>query len=100
MGEDVLYGGDGNDVLAADEDGQRDKLYCGKGKDLYSADKIDYVDSSCEKINPSAEGAAARFPRTLVNSPFPRSTGRRCLLLPHHGGIANLEVTAAGRSLG
>ena len=59
MGEDVLYGGDGNDVLTADEDGQRDKLYCGEGKDLYTADKIDYVDSSCEKIDPWAEGAAA-----------------------------------------
>jgi hypothetical protein len=56
-GEDVLYGGDGNDFLTADEDRQRDKIYCGKGKDLYSADKIDYVDSSCERINPYAQGA-------------------------------------------
>ena len=47
-GEDVIYGGDGNDTLQA-EGGQRDKLYCGKGKDRYFADKIDYVDSSCEK---------------------------------------------------
>jgi hypothetical protein len=46
-GEDVIYGGDGNDLLQA-EGGQRDKLYCGKGKDRYFADKIDYVDSSCE----------------------------------------------------
>ena len=46
-GEDVIYGGDGNDGLAA-KDGQRDKLYCGKGKDGYFADKNDYVDSSCE----------------------------------------------------
>jgi hypothetical protein len=54
-GEDVLYGGDGNDILTASGDGQRDKLYCGGqqptgfGKDLYLADKIDYVDSSCEE---------------------------------------------------
>jgi RTX calcium-binding nonapeptide repeat (4 copies) len=58
-GEDVLYGGDDNDFLTADEDGQRDKIYCGKGKDLYSADKIDYVDSSCEKINRMADGGSA-----------------------------------------
>jgi RTX calcium-binding nonapeptide repeat (4 copies) len=63
-GEDVLYGGDGDDLLTAAEsrgqlDGQRDKLYCGKGKDLYYADKNDYVDSSCEKIDPFAEGAGA-----------------------------------------
>jgi hypothetical protein len=47
-GEDVLYGGDGNDHLEAG-DGQRDKLYCGEGKDQYDADTIDYVDSSCEE---------------------------------------------------
>jgi hypothetical protein len=47
-GKDVLYGGDGNDFLGA-RDGQRDKFYCGEGKDIYLADKIDYVDSSCEK---------------------------------------------------
>jgi hypothetical protein len=58
MGEDVMYGGDGNDVLAG-EDGTRDKLYCGKGKDQYTADKIDYVDTSCEKIAPWAQGAPA-----------------------------------------
>jgi hemolysin type calcium-binding protein len=51
-GEDVIYGGDGNDRIYVEVDGQRDKLYCGKGKDRYLAfqfDKIDYVDSSCEK---------------------------------------------------
>jgi hypothetical protein len=47
-GEDVLYGGDGNDWLDDSEDGHQDKLYCGEGKDQYLADKIDYVDSSCE----------------------------------------------------
>ena len=52
QGEDVLYGGDGNDFLVDDDDGQRGKLYCGKGKDGYAADKIDYVDSSCEKTAP------------------------------------------------
>jgi hypothetical protein len=52
QGEDVLYGGNGNDHLDAldlPKDGGRDKLYCGKGKDQYHAEKIDYVDSSCEK---------------------------------------------------
>jgi hypothetical protein len=48
-GEDVLYGGDGNDHREASYDGQRDELYCGEGTDKYSADKIDYVDSSCEE---------------------------------------------------
>jgi hypothetical protein len=49
-GEDVMYGGDGNDTLSdSPNDGQQDKFYCGKGKDHYGADKIDYVDSSCEK---------------------------------------------------
>jgi hypothetical protein len=48
-GEDVLYGGDGNDNIEETGDGQRDKLYCGEGRDDYSAEKIDYVDSSCEK---------------------------------------------------
>jgi hypothetical protein len=56
-GEDVLYGGDGDDHFSADRDGQRDKLYCGKGKDQYQADKIDYVDSSCEKKVPAGGGA-------------------------------------------
>ena len=63
-GEDVLYGGDGDDVLIAAHspgqlDGQRDKLYCGEGKDLYYADNNDYVDSSCEKVDPLAEGGGA-----------------------------------------
>ena len=48
-GEDVIYGGDGNDNIEETGDGQRDKLYCGEGRDDYSAEKIDYVDSSCEK---------------------------------------------------
>jgi Ca2+-binding RTX toxin-like protein len=51
-GEDVIYGGDGADSIDAIDsyrDGeQRDELYCGNGNDHYVADKIDYVDSSCE----------------------------------------------------
>jgi RTX calcium-binding nonapeptide repeat (4 copies) len=47
-GNDVIYGGDGNDFLWS-KDGQRDKLYGGKGKDQCTFDKLDYVDSSCEK---------------------------------------------------
>jgi Ca2+-binding RTX toxin-like protein len=55
-GEDVIYGGDGNDRIdgaTVDLTGvvvkkQRDELYCGEGKDHYIADKLDYVDSSCE----------------------------------------------------
>ena len=62
-GEDVLYGGDGSDILygseflQSDVDRHRDKLYCGRGKDHYLADKLDYVDSSCEKKWP--RGGAA-----------------------------------------
>jgi RTX calcium-binding nonapeptide repeat (4 copies) len=48
-GEDVIYAGDGNDWIIGAFDRQRDKLYCGEGKDWYFADKLDYVDSSCEK---------------------------------------------------
>jgi RTX calcium-binding nonapeptide repeat (4 copies) len=48
-GEDVYYGEGGNDFIFAQGDSQPDKLYCGKGKDRYVAEKIDYVDSSCEK---------------------------------------------------
>jgi len=48
-GADVIYGGDGNDLIFAFTDDQRDKLYCGKGKDVYhTPEKIDYVSSSCE----------------------------------------------------
>jgi Ca2+-binding RTX toxin-like protein len=56
QGQDVMYGGDGNDQLD-DLDNQRGKRYCGKGKDRYLADKIDYVDSSCEKKVPVSQGA-------------------------------------------
>src|SRR5215217_21969 len=47
-GKDVIYGGDGNDNILTHDD-QPDKLYCGKGTDGYYADKLDYVDSSCER---------------------------------------------------
>jgi hypothetical protein len=63
-GDDIIYGGPGDDtkldVASAGEfgnDGQRDKLYCGEGRDTYYAEKIDYVDSSCEvRIANSAPG--------------------------------------------
>jgi Ca2+-binding RTX toxin-like protein len=48
-GADVIYGGDGDDLFEEAADGQRDELYCGKGRDEYSAEKIDYVSGSCEK---------------------------------------------------
>jgi hypothetical protein len=48
-GDDVIYAGDGNDWIIGAFDRQRDKLYCGEEKDWYFADKLDYVDSSCEK---------------------------------------------------
>jgi RTX calcium-binding nonapeptide repeat (4 copies) len=54
-GQDVLHGGDGNDHLDGSDgrarfvDRERDELYCGKGMDEYIADRLDYVDSSCEK---------------------------------------------------
>ena len=47
-GGDVLYGGEGNDTINTSQGGP-DKLYCDEGKDYYVADKLDYVDSSCEK---------------------------------------------------
>jgi len=47
-GDDIIYGGDGNDFIDSSGVGQRDKLYCGEGRDGYAADKLDYVDSSCE----------------------------------------------------
>jgi Ca2+-binding RTX toxin-like protein len=51
-GADVLYGGDGNDFLSSGagyKDTRPNKLYCGKGRDRYVAAKMDYVDSSCEE---------------------------------------------------
>jgi hypothetical protein len=51
-GADVIHGGDGSDLIDARGDKQPrqpDKLYCGKGEDRYDADKMDHVDSSCEK---------------------------------------------------
>jgi hypothetical protein len=54
--DDVLYGGGGDDLIDATEqpfkDMHRDKLYCGEGEAHYIADKLDYVDSSCEVKNP------------------------------------------------
>jgi Ca2+-binding RTX toxin-like protein len=61
-GEDVLYCGDGNDLLDASDDGQRDELYYGEGRDRYDVDKIDYVDSSCEvKGLPIPPGVSTDF---------------------------------------
>jgi Ca2+-binding RTX toxin-like protein len=70
-GEDVLYGGKGKDEVEGDDrlvPGRgfvpglplmRDELYCGPGKeDLYSADRLDYVDSSCEKKGELGGGIA------------------------------------------
>jgi Ca2+-binding RTX toxin-like protein len=48
-GADVIHGGDGDDFLEESADGQRDELYCRKGRDEYSAEKIDHVSGSCEK---------------------------------------------------
>jgi RTX calcium-binding nonapeptide repeat (4 copies) len=56
-GEDVYYGKGGSDFISARGDRHPDKLYCGKGKDEYFADKIDYVDSSCE-LNMAGRAAA------------------------------------------
>lgn len=56
-GKDVLDGGDGNDTLVPENDGQRDEVHCGIGRDRvyagYTADKFDYVDNSCEEKEPS-----------------------------------------------
>jgi RTX calcium-binding nonapeptide repeat (4 copies) len=63
-GEDVLYGGKGNDDLDGVDRWRgspvRDELYCGPGKDKYAADRLDYVDSSCEeKVKGFAVGGLA-----------------------------------------
>jgi Ca2+-binding RTX toxin-like protein len=66
-GEDVIYGGDGNDLIdavSADSNGfqitkERDEIYCGEGEDQYIADKLDYVDSSCEVGGHGGGGANA-----------------------------------------
>jgi Ca2+-binding RTX toxin-like protein len=65
-GEDVLYGGNGNDSLDGDGESlgpgppMRDELYCGPGIDHYVADKLHYVDSSCEmKEKPLSGGGIA-----------------------------------------
>jgi hypothetical protein len=66
-GEDVIYGGDGNDFIdavSASSTGfpitkERDEIYCGEGKDHYMADKLDYVDSSCEVGGRGGGGANA-----------------------------------------
>ena len=51
---DIFYGGDDDDTLSPAKDSrQRDQLYFGEGEDVAylgsSADKIGYVDDSCEK---------------------------------------------------
>jgi hypothetical protein len=69
-GEDVIYGGDGNDLIDGIDGAsvahptkvviprqKRDELYCGEGEDHYFADKLDYVDSSCE-VKKSKKGGA------------------------------------------
>jgi Ca2+-binding RTX toxin-like protein len=48
-GDDVFYGGDGNDNIDEMFMGGANKLYCGEGKDVYLTDKKDFVSSSCEK---------------------------------------------------
>jgi hypothetical protein len=66
-GKDAIYGGPGDDTRLdgggpwRTNDGHRDEIYCGEGRDSYWAEKIDYVDSSCEKKLPnSARGS--KFP--------------------------------------
>jgi Ca2+-binding RTX toxin-like protein len=93
-GEDVLYGGDGNDELdgrdVGPKDTQRDKLYCGAGRDSYWPDKMDYVDSSCEKnsgARPHQKGYTGHdyFTTSASASPTPvplGGTGGPALLLP------------------
>jgi hypothetical protein len=70
-GEDVIYGGDGNDILNPDlrGDGDRDKLNCGPGRDRYNADRLDYVDSSCEKEGVPGPGPFRPDPKDVVVQP-------------------------------
>jgi Ca2+-binding RTX toxin-like protein len=91
-GADVFYGGDGSDDVFEGRDRQQDKLYCGEGKDRYYAEKIDYVDSSCEKnanVKPPASSglttgiaiAAGGGPASGSPVPIPSSGGPAILLL-------------------
>jgi hypothetical protein len=109
-GEDVLYGGPGDDkldggpseavyggpgeLLPGGGDGQRDKIYCGEGRDSYWADKEDYVSSSCEVKLPNS----LRFPKEptaqdLVDGGGPASGSP--VPVPPSGGPAILLLAAA-----
>jgi Ca2+-binding RTX toxin-like protein len=102
-GKDVIYGGPGDDtkldVASADEfvgnDRQRDELYCGEGRDTYYAEKIDYVDSSCEVKLPNS----LRFPKeeatVMVAGGGGPTSGITASVLADGGGPAILLLAAA-----
>jgi RTX calcium-binding nonapeptide repeat (4 copies) len=92
-GKDVIYGGDGNDMLASiDRDGQ-DKLYCGAGRDRYFAENSDYVDSSCETASapPSHYVGDPRGSSDVATS----SASASPVPVPPSGGPAILPLAAA-----
>lgn len=49
-GQDALAGGNGDDTLLA-RDGARDTIECGAGADFVQADRIDVIESDCDKID-------------------------------------------------
>ena len=49
-GSDVISGGPGNDRIAAQYDGSRDRVVCGGGADLVNADLLDRVSTDCELV--------------------------------------------------
>ena len=90
-GEDVIYGGDGNDFIEESGDGQRDKLYCGAGRDKYVADPEDYVDSSCE-VFAGPPGIQSPRDNFFVGSGSPSASP---VPIPSAGGPAILLPAAA-----
>ena len=92
-GADVFYGGDGSDDVFEARDRQRDKLYCGEGKDRYYAEKIDYVDSSCEKYM-NLESTPSSGPITGIAAGGGPASGSP-VPVPTSGGPAILPLAAA-----
>jgi hypothetical protein len=108
-GEDVIYGGPGDDkldggpsdavytgeVLRGGGDGQRDKIYCGEGRDSYFADKEDYVDGSCEKKIPNSLRFPNEGPTVMVAGGGGPASGISASVIADGGGPSILLPAAA-----
>ena len=51
LGRDKIFGGPGNDSIAANGDAARDTVSCGKGKDVVDADPGDSAARDCEVVH-------------------------------------------------